>query len=69
MDLNGLNRCSASRTHNRPKQTQSGPPAPKLVDLLTRRLVDFFLTFNFSLMVRNSGGAGWNRRASRLLWL
>ena len=48
MDLNGLNRCSASRTHNRPitdpsrpKQTQSGPPAPKLVDLLTRRLVDF----------------------------
>ncbi len=66
MDLNGLNRCSASRTHNRPKQTQSGPPAPKLVDLLTRRLVDFFLTFNFSQMVRNSGGAGWNRRASRL---
>ena len=41
MDLNGLNRCSASRTHNRPKQTQSGPLAPKLVDLLTRRLVDF----------------------------
>ena len=41
MDLNGLNRCSASRTHNRPKQTQSEPPAPKLVDLLTRRLVDF----------------------------
>ena len=36
MDLNGLNRFSASRTHNRPKQTQSGPPAPKLVDLLTR---------------------------------
>ena len=66
MDLNGLNRCSASRTHNRPKQTQSGPPAPKLVDLLTRRLVDFFPTFNFSQMVRNSGGAGWNRRASRL---
>ena len=66
MDLNGLNRCSASRTHNRPKQTQSGPPAPKLVDLLTRRLVDFFLTSNISLMVRNSGGAGWNRRASRL---
>ena len=66
MDLNGLNRCSASRTHNRSKQTQSGPPAPKLVDLLTRRLVDFFLTFNFSQMVRNSGGAGWNRRASRL---
>ena len=66
MDLNGLNRCSASRTHNRPKQTQSEPPAPKLVDLLTRRLVDFFLTSNFSLMVRNSGGAGWNRRASRL---
>ena len=66
MDLNGLNRCSASRAHNRPKQTQSGPPAPKLVDLLTRRLVDFFLTFNFSQMVRNSGGAGWNRRASRL---
>ena len=66
MDLNGLNRCSASRTHNRPKQTQSGPPAPKLVDLLTRRLVDFFLTFNFSQMVRNSGGAGWNKRASRL---
>ena len=66
MDLNGLNRCFASRTHNRPKQTQSGPPAPKLVDLLTRRLVDFFLTSNFSLMVRNSGGAGWNRRASRL---
>ena len=66
MDLNGLNRRSASRTHNRPKQTQSGPPAPKLVDLLTRRLVDFFLTSNFSLMVRNSGGAGWNRRASRL---
>ena len=66
MDFNGLNRCSASRTHNRPKQTQSGPPAPKLVDLLTRRLVDFFLTFNFSQMVRNSGGAGWNRRASRL---
>ena len=66
MDLNGLNRCTASRTHNRPKQTQSGPPAPKLVDLLTRRLVDFFLTFNFSQMVRNSGGAGWNRRASRL---
>ena len=58
MDLNGLNRCSASRTHNRPKQTQSGPPAPNLVDLLTRRLVDFFLTSNFSLMVRNSGGAG-----------
>ena len=66
MDLNGLNRCSASRTHNSPKQTQSGSPAPKLVDLLTRRLVDFFLTSNFSLMVRNSGGAGWNRRASRL---
>ena len=69
MDLNGLNRCSASRTQadpSRPKQTQSGPPAPKLVDLLTRRLVDFFLTFNFSQMVRNSGGAGWNRRASRL---
>ena len=66
MDLNGLNRCSASRTHNRPKQTQSGPPAPKHVDLLTRRLVDFFLTSYFSLMVRNSGGAGWNRRASRL---
>ena len=43
MDLNGLNRCSASRTHKRPKQTQSGPPAPKLVDLLTRRLVDFFM--------------------------
>ena len=42
MDLNGLNRCSAYRTHNRPKQTQSGPLAPKLVDLLTRRLVDFF---------------------------
>ena len=41
MDLNGLNRCSASRTHNRPKQTQSGSPTPKLVDLLTRRLVDF----------------------------
>ena len=41
MDLNGLNRCSASRTHNSPKQTQSGSPAPKLVDLLTRRLVDF----------------------------
>ena len=66
MDLNGSNRCSASRTHNRPKQTQSGPPAPKLVDLLTRRLVDFFLTSNFSLMVRNSGVAGWNRRANRL---
>ena len=66
MDLNGLNRCFASRTHNRPKQTQSGPPAPKLVDLLTRILVDFFLTFNFSLMVRNSGVAGWNRRANRL---
>ncbi len=66
MDFNGLNRCSASRTHNRPKQTQSGPPAPKLVDLLTRRLVDFFLTSNLSQMVRNSGGAGWNRRASRL---
>ena len=66
MDLNGLNRCSASRIHNRPKQTQSGPPAPKLVDLLTRRLVDFFLTSNFSQMVRNSGVAGWNRRASRL---
>ena len=66
MDLNGLNRCSAYRTHNRPKQTQSGSPAPKLVDLLTRRLVDFFLTSNFSLMVRNSGGAGWNRRANRL---
>ena len=66
MDFNGLNRCSASRTHNRPKQTQSGPPAPKLVDLLTRRLVDFFLTFNFSQKVRNSGGAGWNRRANRL---
>ena len=66
MDLNGLNRCSASRTHNRPNRDQSGPPAPKLVDLLTRRLVDFFLTSNFSLMVRNSGGAGWNRRASRL---
>ena len=35
MDLNGLNRCFASRTHNRPKQTQADPPAPKLVDLLT----------------------------------
>ena len=66
MDLNGLNRLSASRAHNRPKQTQSGPPAPKLVDLLTRRLVDFFLTSNLSQMVRNSGVAGWNRRANRL---
>ena len=65
MDLNGLNRCSASRTQADPSRPNRDHH-PKLVDLLTRRLVDFFLTFNLSQMVRNSGGAGWNRRASRL---
>ena len=67
MDLNGLNRCSASRTHNRPITDPSRPNRDhQPPNSLTRRLVDFFLTSNFSLMVRNSGGAGWNRRANQL---
>ena len=63
MDLNGLNRCSASRTQADPSRPNRDRQPP---NSLTRRLVDFFLTSNFSLMVRNSGVAGWNRRANRL---